>query len=92
VSNSPPTEAARWADRGYLPEEAGPLILSGVTADTQGELEDHAAEQAGGQDALAAQRIAQWRADGVLLGEGDVVRAQDPTEPGQEIIVVRDEL
>lgn len=33
-------EAARWAGHGYLPEEAGPLILSGITADQQGEM-DH---------------------------------------------------
>lgn len=85
-------DAARWAGRGYLPEEAGQLILDGITVDQVGEMEDHAIERVGGADSLAAQRIAQWLADGTLLGPDDVVLVRDPNDPGREIIVPRDEL
>lgn len=84
-------EAARWADRGYLPEEAGQLILDGITAEQQGEMEDHAAAQVGGHEALAALRIAELHAAG-MLSPDDVVSVPDPFEPGREIIVPRDDL
>ena len=86
-----PAEAAKWAARGYLPEEAGRLILDGITADRQGELEDHAAAQVGGHEALAALRIAELHAAG-MLGPDDVVTVQDPFRAGQQVIVPRSEL
>lgn len=86
------TEAARWADRGFLPEEAGPLILDGITADRHAELEDHTVEQAGGVDAHAAATIAEWLASGALLSEADVVRVADPFDPAREIVTPRDAL
>jgi hypothetical protein len=85
-------EAARWAGRGYLPEEAGPLILDGITAEQQGEMEDHAAEQVGGPEALAAMRVAELLGSGALLGPDDVVTVQDPMDPNREIIALRDDL
>lgn len=83
-------EAAKWAGHGYLPEDAGPLILDGITADRQAELEQHAADQVGGHEALAAMRIAELHAAGVL-GPDDVVAVVDPFD-GRELIVPRDEL
>lgn len=53
------TEAAAWADLGLLPEEAGQLILDGITAAQYHEMETYAEEQAGGSVNLAAQRIRQ---------------------------------
>jgi hypothetical protein len=84
-------EAARWASHGYLPQEAGPLFADGITADRQAELEQHAADQVGGHEALAALRIAELHAAGVL-GPDDVVTVQDPFNPGQKIIVPREDL
>lgn len=85
-------EAARWADRGYLPEEAGQLILDGITAEQQGEMEDHAAEQVGGPEALAAMRIAELLAQPGMYGPDDVVTVQDPIDPEREIIMLREDL
>lgn len=85
-------EAARWAGRGYLPEEAGPLILSGISAEQQGEMEDHAAEQVGGPAALAAGRIAELLAQDGMYGPDDAVVVQDPTDPDREIIMLREDL
>jgi hypothetical protein len=84
-------EAATWANHGYLPEEAGPLIADKITADRQAELEQHAADQVSGHEALAALRIAELHAAGVL-SRHDVVTVQDPTDPRREIIMPRDEL
>jgi len=83
-------EAAKWADHGYLPEEAGQLIADGITADRQAELEQHAADQVGGHEALAALRIAELHAAG-MLGPDDVVAVEDPFD-GRQVIVPRDEL
>jgi hypothetical protein len=83
-------DAAKWADLGYLPDEAGQLILDGITADQQAEMEDHAERQAGGSEALAAMRVAELHAAGVL-GPDDVATVRDPFD-GSEVIVPRDEL
>lgn len=85
------TEAANWASRGYLAEEAGPLILSGITADRQAELEQHTADQVGGHETLAAMRIAELKASGVL-GPDDVAEVVDPFEPSRSAYVARDDL
>lgn len=84
-------EAAKWADHGYLPDEAGPLIASGITADRQAEIEQHQADQVGGHEALAALRIAELHAAG-MLGADDVVTVEDPFDPGRKIVTPRDEL
>jgi hypothetical protein len=84
-------EAAKWAGHGYLPEEAGPLLLFGITADRQAELEQHAADQVGGHEALAALRIAELHAAGVLRAD-DVVEVADPFDPSRSAIVPRDQL
>jgi hypothetical protein len=75
-----PTEAAAWADLGMLPEEAGQLILDGVTAQRYAEMEQHAEQQAGGPEAYAAQRIRQLLDTGVVLTETDVIRIPDGDE------------
>lgn len=72
------SEAARWAGRGYLPEEAGPLILDGITADRAGEMEDYAIERAGGPEALTAMRIAELR---VGITPGPEHRRRHDEEP-----------
>lgn len=85
-------EAARWAGRGFLPEEAGQLILDGITVDQHIEMEEYAAEQVGGHEALAAIRIAELLGSGALLGPDDVVTVQDPTDPSREIVMPRENL
>ncbi|TDC00779.1 hypothetical protein E1091_04200 [Micromonospora fluostatini] len=85
-----PEDATAWADLGYLPQEAAPLIADGVTAATAGELERHAEETAGGSEALREQRIQQMVDAGELLDPARVIRVQDPNDPTREIIAVRD--
>ncbi len=87
-----PDEAARWANLGFLPEEAGQLILDGMTADRYAEMETHTEQQAGGGHALAAQRIRDLLASGLLLSEDQVIRIPDPTNPTEEIIMARDDV
>jgi hypothetical protein len=55
------------------------------------ELEQHAADQVGGHEVLAAIRVAELHAAG-MRSPDDVVTVADPFEPGREIIVPRDEL
>ncbi|MER7280475.1 hypothetical protein ABT369_39160 [Dactylosporangium sp. NPDC000244] len=83
-------DAAKWAALNYWPQEAGPLILDGITPEQADELEEHAAEQVGGHEALAAMRMAELHAGGVLDPD-DVAVVRDPFD-GWEIIVPRDEL
>jgi hypothetical protein len=85
-------EAAAWADLGYLPEEAEPQIRSGITAAAAAEMEDHAERQAGGPEALAAMRVAELLAADGMLGPDDAVSVQDPTDPGREIVMLREDL
>jgi len=85
-------EAAAWASRGYYPGEAEASIRAGITAAMDGDMEAHAEVQAGGPDALAARRIRELLDGGQLVDEADVIRVPDPTDPGQEIIVHRDDL
>lgn len=84
-------EAAAWANLGYLPEEAEPQIRDGITAAAAREMEDHAAEQAGGPEALAAMRIAELLGSGAMLGPDDVTVVRDPFDPNREIIALRGE-
>jgi hypothetical protein len=85
-------EAAAWAGLGYLPEEAESQIRAGITAATAREMEDHAEEQAGGKETLAAMRIAELLGSGALLSLDDVVVVQDPDDPCREIIALREDL
>ncbi len=64
-------DAARWADLGFYPGEAEATIRGGVTAQMYAELEQHAEDEAGGPDALAAERIARMLDDGTLVREVD---------------------
>lgn len=84
-------EAAGWANLGYLPEEAEPQIRDGITAAAAREMEDHAEQQAGGGEALAAMRVAELLGSGALLGPDDVVIVQDPEDPRRELIALREE-
>ncbi|WP_433067249.1 hypothetical protein [Dactylosporangium sp. CS-033363] len=85
-----PQEAADWAALGFLPEEAEAQIRSGITAAAYAELEDHAEQQAGGPEALAALRIAEFLAAVGVLGPDDVVTITDPIDPGNEIVILGD--
>lgn len=87
----PADEAAAWANLGFYPGEAAPHIEAGITAQTYREMEDYATQQAGGQEALAAMRLAELLGTGALLGPDDVVIVQDPTNPGVEIIALRED-
>lgn len=84
-------DAAGWANLGYLPEEAAPLIADGITPATVREMERHAEQAAGGRDALAAQRIQRMIDAGEIVDPAKVIRVQDPTDPTREIIALRDE-
>jgi hypothetical protein len=86
------SDAAAWANLGFYPDEAAPLIADGTTPQMQREIEDHAEAQASGPDALAAQRVAHMIETGLLVREDQVIRIPDPTDPDVEIIVVRDDL
>lgn len=83
-------ESARWAGRGFWPEEAGQLILDGITIDQYIEMEEHTAALAGGQDALAELRIAELMA--AAENPDDYVIVGDPTDQRQVIAMHRDEL
>lgn len=85
-------EAAAWADLGYLPEEAAAQIHSGITAAAADEMEDHAEEQAGGPEALAAMRIAEMLAQPGWSGPDDAVSVEDPADPDHEIVMLREDL
>jgi hypothetical protein len=84
-------DAAAWANLGFMPAEAAATIRSGITPQQYREMEDHAEAQAGGSDALAALRITELHASGVLSRD-DVVTVQDPFDPGVELIAPRDEV
>ncbi|WP_229398096.1 hypothetical protein [Micromonospora okii] len=88
-SGVPAPEAAAWANLGFLPEEAAPLIADGITADTVEETERHAAQAVGGPEALAALRVAELTGTGALVGPDDLIRVVDPLDPTREIITVR---
>lgn len=85
-------EAAAWANLGYLPEEAAGQIRSGIPAAMARELEDHAERQAGGPEALAAMRIAEFVAQDGVYGPDDATSVQDPTDAYREIVMLREEL
>jgi hypothetical protein len=85
-------DAAAWANAGFLPSEAAPLIADGITPQMHAEMEAHAEEQAGGPEALAAVRIAELLGSGALLGPDDVIVVEDPEDPRRQIIAVRDDL
>lgn len=84
-------EAAAWASRGFFPGEAEPNIRAEITAAMDREMEAHAEQQAGGPDALAAQRIRELLDTGAILTEADVIRVPDP-DGGDDIIAPRDDL
>ena len=85
-------DAAAWANLGFKPDEAADLIADGITPQAYREMEDHATEQAGGPEALAAMRTAELVGSGALLGPDDVVTVQDPEDPRREIIAIREDL
>lgn len=87
----PVEQAAAWANLGYLPAEATPLMASGMTPETVTEMEQHAERPAGGAEALREQRIAQMVQAGEVVDPARAIRVQDPTDPRCEIIAVRDE-
>ncbi len=84
-------EAAEWANLGYLPGEAAPLIADGITPAMVAEMEQHAEQAAGGPEALRAQRIQQMFDTGQLVDPARVIRVQDPIDPTVEIVDLRDE-
>jgi hypothetical protein len=79
-------EAARWADAGYLPGEATPLIRDGVTPQTAGEIDELGTELAGGHEQRAMQVIDGLVRDGVLVNPTRVRQQQDPNDPTHVIV------
>lgn len=79
-------DAAHWASLGYLPGDAAPLILDGVTPDTAGEMDELATDLAGGSEQRAMQRVDELVADGVLVDPARVRQDVDPDDPDHIII------
>ncbi|GLY08211.1 hypothetical protein [Actinoplanes sp. NBRC 101535] len=82
-------DAARWADAGYLPAEAAPLISDGVTPEQAGELEDLATDIAGGPEARALQVVDDLVRDGVLVNPARVSWHEDPADPTHIIVDIQ---
>ncbi|MFG2046113.1 hypothetical protein ACGFIW_01615 [Micromonospora sp. NPDC048935] len=82
----PAAEAARWANAGYLPAEAEPLIADGVTPETATEMDQLADDLAGGPEARAMQVIDAMVADGTLVDPARVRQVQDPDDPTHTIV------
>jgi hypothetical protein len=72
--------AAAWANLGYLPAEAAPLIAAGVTPQMAGEMDRLADDIAGSPEERAAQLIDRLVAEGVLVDPKRVRRAQLPDD------------
>ncbi|MFG1872098.1 hypothetical protein [Micromonospora arborensis] len=84
--------AAAWANLGYLPERAAPLIAKGVTPETAGELNQVAQDIAGGPEQRAMQVVDGLVADGVVVDPIRVRQAQDPNDPQHTIVhITREE-
>jgi hypothetical protein len=81
-------DAALWADAGYLPGEAAPLIADGVTPQQAAELDELATNIAGGPEAQAMQRIDELVRDGVLVDPSQVRWREDPRDPLHVIVDV----
>lgn len=60
-------QAAAWASRGYLPDEAEPSVRAGITAELDAEMEQHVERQAGGSEAYLRQRLAEMAEQGTLV-------------------------
>lgn len=80
------TQAARWADAGFLAGEAASLILDGVTPETAAELDQVATEAAGGPERRAMDRIDSLVRNGVLVDPARVRQEQDPDDPDRIIV------
>ncbi|MFI7608500.1 hypothetical protein ACIBTV_25570 [Micromonospora sp. NPDC049366] len=85
------TVAASWARLDFYPEEAEPLIRSGITPRRVREVEQHARGDAGSRKALIDQRIQQMVQAGQIVDPAQVARVQDPSDPTREIIAIRNE-
>jgi hypothetical protein len=71
------------------PEQVTLWWLMSVAAPDAAAWEDHAEQQAGGPEALAAMRVAELLGSGALLGPDDVTIVRDPFDPNREIIAPR---
>ncbi len=78
--------AAAWANLGYMPREALPLIADGVSPETAGEMEDLATQIAGGVEQRRTDRIAELERGAGWLGPSKVRWREDPDDP-EHIIV-----
>jgi len=65
-----PEEAAAWANLGFLPEEAAPMIRQAITATSYAEAYDAEVAAAGGPEEHLRQRIVELFAGGVDVAPG----------------------
>ena len=82
------SDAARWANAGYLPGEAAPLIAQGVTPDTAEEMDQLAVDLAGGSELRAMEVVDGLVRDGLIVDPARVRQMQDPHDPTHIIVTV----
>ncbi|SNT66284.1 hypothetical protein SAMN05421812_13631 [Asanoa hainanensis] len=78
---TPLANAIAWADLGYLPDGAAPLIAAGIAPDLAREMDALANQLAGGSTGHAAHVIDRLVTDGVLVDPRLVRQHVDPRDP-----------
>lgn len=76
-----PRVAAAWADLGYLPGEAEPLITQGITPECAREMGAIATDVAGSREEQAMQEIDRLKATGQFVDPRRARTRQDPSDP-----------
>lgn len=88
----PAAEAARWANLGYLPEEALAEIAQGMTVEmAQAGNEAEFAAADGGREEQAMRVIDGLVTDGTLIDPRYVTMSPDPDDPDTIHVTVHDE-
>jgi len=86
-----PWEAAKWANQGYVPGEAAPLLAAGYTAATLWKVNRHAEQRASADYRGAYQHIIQGIARGHFINPAHAILAEDPDRPDCQMITLRDD-
>jgi len=86
----PAQDAAAWANLGYMPAEAAPLIAQGITPAMALAAQEAAAAGAG-SGGYAMLRVDELVADGTIVNPRRVSTREDPDDPMHIIVTVRPE-